>query len=63
MGKKNWRGAPLEMDGEEAPYNGADSYSLNTEKAREAGCSCRELGSWLYGLLDWYVERAEKEAL
>lgn len=51
----------LEDDGEEAPYNGAGSYSLNMDKARNAGCSCRELGSWLYGLLDWYVERAEKE--
>lgn len=63
VGKKTGAVPLLEDDGEEAPYNGADSYSLNTEKAREAGCSCRELGSWLYGLLDWYVERAEKEAL
>lgn len=63
VGNKTGAVPRLEDDGEEAPYNGADSYSLNTEKAREAGCSCRELGSWLYGLLDWYVERAEKEAL
>lgn len=44
-----------------APYNGAEDYSLNTDKAEQAGIRFRDLHSWIFGLLAHYVERAGKE--
>ncbi len=41
--------------GECAPYNGAESYSLDTEKAEKLGFSFTPLSEWIYELLDSYI--------
>ncbi len=49
----------LTPDGEEAPYNGSEGFSLNTQKAEQAGYEFPGLDSWMSELLDAYIEEAE----
>ncbi|MBE5962062.1 MAG: NAD-dependent epimerase/dehydratase family protein [Lachnospiraceae bacterium] len=53
--------ALLTADGEAAPYNGAPSYELNTDKAKKSGYSFTKLNSFLYALLDHYIQEAENK--
>lgn len=54
--KKSEKCAIFSDNGDEAPYNGFPSYSLNLKKAEALGFSFSDLDSWFYGLLDKYVK-------
>ncbi|WP_026522152.1 NAD-dependent epimerase/dehydratase family protein [Butyrivibrio sp. VCB2001] len=55
--KKIGKTAILCASGDAAPYNGlTDTLSFNTEKARGIGYTFSNLDSWIYGLIDYYVE-------
>lgn len=43
-----------------APYNGTKSYRINTDKAKELGIELADINSWIYDLIDAYVEMVEK---
>jgi nucleoside-diphosphate-sugar epimerase len=45
-------------DGEVAPYNGENSYSINTDLARSIGFNFSVLNDWIYDLLDKYIKIA-----
>ncbi len=53
--KKSAKKAVLDQDGEKAPYNGTDAYSINTQKAQKAGFHFRCLNDFLPELLDYYM--------
>lgn len=59
--KKTGRQAKLTKTGDPAPYNGAPQYSINTEKAERAGFCFSNLKDWIYELLDFYIETAQKD--
>ena len=48
----------FDNDGKPAPYNGTQNNSLNTRKAESTGFSFAPINSWLYSLLDYYIEEA-----
>jgi len=48
----------LSPDGEKAPYNGENEYSINVERARIIGFTFTPLKSWIYELLDFYIDKA-----
>ncbi len=48
----------LTHDGEEAPYNGSEGFSLDTQKADNAGYPFPGLSSWIFELLDAYLKEA-----
>lgn len=56
--KQTGNQALLSGEGEEAPYNGAPGYSINTEKAERIGFRFSNLKDWIYPLLDTYIARA-----
>ncbi len=45
-------------DGEKAPYNGENEYSINVELAKKLDFTFTPLKSWLYDLLDFYIDKA-----
>jgi nucleoside-diphosphate-sugar epimerase len=47
-------------DGDAAPYNYADDYSLSTIRGSQLGFKFKDLNSWIYELLDYYIEEARK---
>ena len=47
--------ALLSQNGTSAPYNGAESYTLNTDKAESCGYRFSDLNSWIYQLLDLFL--------
>lgn len=49
--------AVLSDGGEVAPYNGISDNSLSTEIAGSIGYKFSSLKSWLYQLLDYYIEK------
>lgn len=49
----------LAPDGDEAPYNGAEDRSLNTDKAAALGFAFTPLEEWVGALLDHYIRRAQ----
>lgn len=50
--------AILSNDGEKGPYNGTPTYSLDLQKAEKIGFKVTELNTWLYELLDIYIDIA-----
>ncbi len=48
--------AIVDQEGDLAPYNGEPEYSINTEKAKEAGFHFSSLKDWIYELLDYYIQ-------
>lgn len=48
--------AILDENGTEAPYNGASSFSMNTDVAKNLGYEFTSLHDWIYDLLDEYIE-------
>lgn len=50
----------LSDEGEKAPYNGAESYCLNVDKARSLGYSFTPLTEWIYGLIDSFIAKAKQ---
>lgn len=59
--KKTEKQAVLSNQGEVAPYNGEPEYSINTEKAEKVGYHFSNLKDWIYELLDYYIEQANKD--
>ena len=58
--EKTGKSPILSEDGEKAPYNGAEDYSMNVEKARSLGYSFTPLTEWIYGLIDSFITEAEQ---
>ena len=59
--KKLGKTSILDADGDAAPYNGlTDTLSFDTEKARCIGYAFSDLSSWIYGLIDHYVDGYRK---
>ena len=52
--------AVLAPDGDPAPYNGESEYSINTDKAAALGFRFSRLQDWIFGLLDYYIERVRE---
>lgn len=48
----------LSDNGENAPYNGENEYSINIDTAQEIGYSFTPLHDWIYELLDYYIAMA-----
>lgn len=53
--------AILTEDGYAGPYNGTQNFSLSTTRAETLGFTFTPLKSWIYELLDSYIERAQLE--
>lgn len=56
---KTGRKAILTSEGEAAPYNGAKSFSLDTEIAEKAGFSFLKVKDFIHDLLDFYIQLAK----
>ena len=56
--EKIGRRAVLSIAGDNGPYNGAPDYSLNTGLASEWGFDFSPLKSWIYELIDKYIQEA-----
>lgn len=54
--ERTGRPALLDPEGDEAPYNGCESFSLRTDRAEAAGFSFTSLSGWLPGLLEHYLK-------
>ncbi len=50
--------AVLSGDGEPAPYNGEDEYSIDVARAEGLGFRFSPLKEWIYGLLEQYIAEA-----
>lgn len=50
------RTATLSPDGESAPYNGENEYSINTDLVAGTGFAFSPLKPWIYTLLDHYID-------
>lgn len=55
--RKAGKKAIIDPAGEAAPYNGTEEYSINTERAQKLGFRFSNLHDWIYGLLDYYIEK------
>ena len=53
--KKTGTRAVIDQTGENAPYNGASEYSINTGRAKALGFRFSVLYDWIYELLDHYI--------
>ena len=53
--KKTGCHALLADDGDNAPYNGENEYSINTDKAEALGFGFSDLKDWIYELIDYYI--------
>ena len=45
----------LSKDGEVAPYNSENEYSINIDRAKKLGFSFTPLKDWIYELIDSYI--------
>jgi nucleoside-diphosphate-sugar epimerase len=52
---KTGKKAIISMDGEDAPYNGAPEYSINTDRAKNLGFQFTNLKDWIFELIDYYI--------
>ena len=59
--KRTGRVAVLGINGDPAPYNGTKGNSLNINKAEQAGIAVQDVHSWIYGLLDHYIDICNRE--
>ena len=55
--------AVLSDDGDPAPYNGMQEYSINTQKAESLGFEFTDINDWIFGLLDYYIDVAHEGML
>lgn len=54
--KKTGTKVVIDSDGQAAPYNGENEYSICTEKAQNLGYHFTELKAWIFELLDFYIQ-------
>ncbi len=58
---KTGKKAILAIDGEPGPYNSeGTAFSINTEKAESNGFCFSHLETWLYDLIDFYIDQVDK---
>lgn len=57
--KKTGKTAVYAEDGEDGPYNGVPSFTLNIDKLKEISYHLPPLSSYMNQLLDAYIERAQ----
>ena len=53
--KKTGKEAVLSENGEPAPYNGQEAYSVNVERAEALGYGFSNIKDWIYELLEMYI--------
>lgn len=53
--EKTGKAAILSEDGDRAPYNGADSFSIDVSRGESTGFTFSEVRDWIWGLLDYYI--------
>lgn len=53
--KKTGKSAILSPDGEEAPYNGAEGFSVNASRAENLGFAFSEIRDCIWEVLDYYI--------
>ncbi len=53
--EKTGQKAILSEEGERAPYNGADSFSINVSRGESLGFAFSEVRDWIWELLDYYI--------
>lgn len=58
--QKTGKAALLSDEGEEAPYNNEPEYSIISDRAKALGFQFTDLKSWIYELIDVYIEEVEK---
>lgn len=58
---KTGKTALLSEDGEAAPYNSVDGFSINIDRAKALGFGFTPLKSWIYQLIDTLIEKAGRE--
>lgn len=58
--KRTGKKAILDKKGEAAPYNGEREYSINTEKAQGLGFEFTKVKDWIFELIDYYIDLAER---
>lgn len=56
--QKAGKKAVFSAEGLKGPYNGQNSFSLDTIKAKKLGYEFTELKGWIYELLDKYISKA-----
>ncbi len=54
---KTGKKAVLDNNAESAPYNSQAQYSINTDIAKNLGYKFSHIDSWIYKLLDIYIEK------
>lgn len=54
--KKTGKQAVISSTGDDAPYNGTKSHSVNLEKAVGIGYTFSNINDWMYDLIDKYIE-------
>lgn len=55
--EKTGRTAILSPDGDTAPYNGENEYSISTSLAEQTGFTFSPLKPWIFALLDHYIDQ------
>ncbi len=59
--RKTGRSLTLSPNGDAAPYNGENPYSINVDRAKKLGYTFTPLKEWMYDLLDYYIEKIKCE--
>ena len=60
---KTGKKAILSLNGEKAPYNGENEYSINTDKASNLGFNFSPLKMWIYNLIDIYIQEVSVQKI
>ena len=55
--KKSGSKAVIDVNGDDAPYNGDTEFSINTDLAKSLGFEFSDIHDWIYDLLDHYSEQ------
>ncbi|MDR0946667.1 MAG: NAD-dependent epimerase/dehydratase family protein [Ruminococcus sp.] len=50
-------------DGDVAPYNGENEYSINVDRAKSLRFSFTTLHEWIYELVDYYIDKVSQNVL
>jgi nucleoside-diphosphate-sugar epimerase len=51
------------LDGDVAPYNGENEYSINVDRAKSLGFSFTPLREWIFELVDYYIDKVSLNVL
>lgn len=59
--RKTNKKAIISLEGVEGPYNGVESFNLDTKYANDSGYDFTELKEWIYKLLDCYIKKSKQD--